>query len=240
MAYTSSLYTIEQIAYKALHYADQEEGMYRRYLQLAFDGLRELYRGVIKEGIVFSKEVPDDINRIDFPQDMEEFIGIGVPRNGKLWFLTEEDKIIATYSTEDEAQVLDADDGEGVNLATAQYETFRSTGGINIHGYFKIDWTARQIIINANERGEFVLAYVTSGISTDGITYVPTRAANALIAWILWKDALGRLKTPQEIPIVEARKIEWLEEKMTLKKRELCSVQEFRDTWNRSNTMLRR
>jgi hypothetical protein len=241
MARTSNLYQIEQVVTRALHYADVGEDQYRRFLQLAFDGWRELNRGVVRGRETWVKVTPDAINRIDYPQDMEEFIGIGIPRGGKIWLLTEKDDIIATLTDDGVGNLsLDSDDGEGVDTTTAQYENIKSTGGVNIHGYYTIDHDRQEIIVNSTSRDELILVYTTSGINTDQITYIPTKAADALIAYILWRDASGRMKSSGDIPIVQARKIEWQEEKMKLKKREMFSIPEFRDVLNSTSSLLRR
>lgn len=238
----SRLHQISQIVTEALLYADVGEEHYKRFLQLAFNGIRELKRGVIRESVHYLKVTPDAINRVNFPQDMEEFIGVGIPYGGRLWLLTERKDIIATYTEADDGSLsLDTNDGEGVPLPTAQYENILSTGGVNLYGYFKVDWEQEEIIFNAATRGEYILVYTTSGIRVDAITYIPTRAKEALLAYILWKDALGRLKTTADIPIVQARKVEWLEERSRLKRRDLLpSVQEFWDVLNSTKSLLRR
>jgi len=243
MAYTARLYTIEQVVWRALHLADADENQYRRFLQFAYEGWRELRKGTVKGYEKWVKKTPDAVNRIDFPQDMEEFIALGIPFGGKIWFLTERNDIIATLSEDDEGDdTLDSSDGEGVSLLTVQYENLRATGGVNLYGYFKIDRESQEIIVNATSRDELILVYSTSGIKTDGITYVPNNAHNALVAYILWRDAMGKMRSSADISVVQMRKMEWQEEKMALAKHDMFKngIIGIRDVLNSTKSLLRR
>jgi hypothetical protein len=238
---TSRLYQIEQVVTRALNEARAEESDYKRFLQFAFDSIRELYRGVLKGEVNQVKVVPDSLNRIRFPQDMEEFIAIGVPHGGKLYLLTERNDIIATYTEDDEGNLsLDSSDGEGVSLPTAQYESIKSIGGVNVSGYFKIDWANDDIIVNSTSRSELVLVYSTSGIVTDQIQHIPTKAAEAVVAYVLWKHYRGIARSTSDHAAAREWERHYKTEKHKLKIREGFSIQEFRDVYNRSNSLLRR
>jgi hypothetical protein len=240
MADTSRLVQIETVTQKALYYAREEDNQYKRFLQFVMDGWKELRKGVVKDRVEIKKVTPNSINRIPFEQDMEEFIGIGIPMGGKIWLLTERDDIIATFTEEDETISLDASDGEGVTLPTAQYENLLSTGGVNIHGYYKVDWNHDVVIVNATTRSELLMVYRTSGIHVDSITYVPSNSENALIAYADWKNAESKVKSTSDIPIAQYKEQQWAKQMMRLKKREMFTTQEFWDNWAKSATMLRR
>ena len=238
MSDTSRVNTLGMVARKAMAYADANSNQHIRFLQFAIDGWRKLRRNTVREGVSFLKVTPNAINRISFPQDMEEFIGLGVPVGGKLYLLTEDKRIIATYSTNVDGDYLDEEDGEGVELPKLQLSGIKATGGFNLHGYYTVDWENDYIIVNANERSELLLVYMTSGTDLQHTTYVPTKAVDALIAYILWAN----VRFDMRVPISERQyfEAEWLKAKNRLDKNELFSVPEFRDHWTRSNNLLRR
>ena len=240
MADTSRLNTLTQVAQKAIWYSDEDESKYRKFLQYAIDGYRLLRRKVIREGLIVAKKTPNALNRISFPNDMEEFIALGVHMNGKVWLLTPSNDIIATYSEDDDGYTLDSTVGEGVDLVTAQFESFKATGGYNVHGYYKVDWENKVIIVNAVTRSEVLLFYTTSGTDITGAvqTYVPTRAVDALVQYILWCNVKNNINVPDVI--VQRFERNWVEARTDLKKQELPSLSEFRDNWARSNNLLRR
>jgi hypothetical protein len=239
MAYTNGLVQIESLITKALYRAKKGEDDFHFFLQLGFDGIRELNAKALDSSIVWTKVTPDNLNRIDYPQDLERFIGIGVPYGGKIVFLTRRNDIIATYTDDgDGTYSLDATDGEGVDLPRAQWEGMHAEGGVNIHGYFSLDDKAREILINSVTRSELILVYSTSGIYTDQIQYVPTIASEALIAWILWKDAEGDARNNAQAAFAEWRKQRYVEERQELKRLGF-SVREFWDVLNDTKSLFR-
>ena len=187
------------------------------------------------------KKTPDALNRIDFPEDMEEFIALGVPRGGEIYFLTENNDIITTYTEDDEGNLsLTSDDGEGVDLATNQYENIRAEGGVNVYGYFTVDWEQQEIVVNAVTRSEVLLVYSTSGILTDGIQYVPTKAVETLTAWMLWKYYRGKARNNPEMAFADSWERQYTRLRRQLAIRESFSIAEFRDELSRSKSLLRR
>ena len=75
-----------------------------------------------------------------------------------------------------------------VVVSTDSVEGFYAKGGVNLDGYYKIDWDNRRIVLNSVTRTEVILAYVSSGTNATGETYVPVKYEPALIAYIIWQD----------------------------------------------------
>jgi len=238
MADTSRLYTLEQVVQRAfIDFDGDETGKYQKFLQLAIEGWSNLRNNVIREGRKLLKVTPNAINRITFPQDMQKFIGLGVPVGGKIYFLTEKSDLIATYTTGDDGSLsLDSTDGEGVDMTVKQYETIKAVGGVNLYGYYYVDWDNDQIVISSTSRSELLLAYTTSGTDLAGETYVPTLSVQALVAYILWQDAEPNMMIPEHI--VQRYEKRWLREKYKLHKADIFSADEFYDVLMSYNNLL--
>jgi hypothetical protein len=91
-----------------------------------------------------------------------------------------------TYQTRD----LEHEDEEGVDVLDSATSGFYARGGVNVDGYYNIDYQNRRIFLNSVSRTEVVLAYITSGVEIAEETYVPTKYERVLIAWIIWNDAM--------------------------------------------------
>ena len=241
MSHTSGVNTIDVVVRKALAYSKVPESEYMIWYQICLDGIRDLYDGVLRGATTIVKVQPNAINRIPFPSDMIDFIGLGVPLAGRVWVLTEDNKIITTYSENEEGLYLDAESGEGVELQRAQFEGLKATGGVNTKGYFVIDWENQVIIVNDDgTRSEYLLHYQRSGIDLTNGTFVPVRAITALVSYINW----NYIKHDRRVPIGERRNAEanYRADKLELKKKEMFSsgVTSFWDVWSKSNNLLRR
>jgi len=152
MADLSSIQLLRDVVKKALWQAKRPKTDKMRFLEFAIDGLREMRLYHVREGIKVQKSTPDSINTVDFPEDMEDYVAVGIPINGELWTLTRRDTIITTTTTVDEAETLDSTDGEGVAIDDSQPLTFAGRGGMNVHGYYYADWENRRFVINSNSR----------------------------------------------------------------------------------------
>jgi hypothetical protein len=191
MSNISALYTIDQLINDLLlsqPESQRTDSEYKRYFNFAISGLRELRLLYTEDGKNIIKVEPDNVNRINFPSDMEEFIALGVPVQGKIWWLTRKNDMIPTKTVVGLDESLDSDDDEGELLQNAQSNTFSSVGGINLQGYYTIDNKNREIIINNTQRTELLLAYTSSGVELSSTTYFPTKYVEALKSWISWKD----------------------------------------------------
>jgi hypothetical protein len=233
MANISSLYTLDQIVNEVLltipEYQRSERD-YDRFLNFAVSGVRYLRLHVTKDGKNLVKIVPNAINRYDFPPDMESFIGLGVPANGKIWWLTRNDEIVTTKTVVGIDESLDTEDEEGIDLPTAQYNNWAATGGVNLQGYYTLDYEEREIIINSNQRSELLLAYVSSGINDTSISYIPAKYNEAIKAWILLQDIVADRNISESIK--REYKLRFKEAIYDIKKADGMSLWELFDAWN--------
>ena len=188
MADTDGLIKIDSAVKKFLLKSKMPLSEYDRFFEFTIDGYRELRLKVVNEGVTYKKVIPDNINSISFPQDLEEFIALGVPNQGEIWFLSPENKIITTTSLSGLSETLDPNDGEGVMLDKYQDDTYYARGGTNYAGYYTVEHNKRRIRVNSTSRTELLLVYVTSGTSTSTETYIPYKYLPALEAYVMWQD----------------------------------------------------
>ena len=225
-------YTITEVVKECLVDLPENQSSereYDRYLKFALSGLRRLRTTVTKDGKKYAKITPDAINHYDFPDDMEEFIALYVPVNGKMWRLTRDRGIIATKTTVGLDDSNDTDYGEGVNQPVAQLNTFTAVGGVNLEGYFTIDEENREIIINNNRKDELVVEYATLGSTS----VIPTKYVEALKSWIMWKAVLRDYSVPMNTKLLYEKM--YKDEVNEIKKIEGPSLQELVDSWSKKS-----
>ena len=187
--HTEGVVTLNAIVKNALWQAKRPSSDKARFYEFAYRGYRELRLHHVQEGVKLSKLTPDAINCIDFPEDMIDFVGIGVHVNGKLSLLTRNDDIIITTTLVGAVETQDNDSGEDVDIYDSNTDGYYAKGGVNYDGYYKVDWENRRIMLNSVTRTEVVLAYVSSGTNATGETYIPVKYEPALIAYIMWQDS---------------------------------------------------
>lgn len=181
---------IEDVAKLALWRAKRPLSDRMRFLESAIWAYRELCSNHVEEGFRMVKKTPNSINIVSFPDDLEQFIAIGEPVDGKFRAYTRKDDIIITV-TGTVTETQDSDDGEGVDINDAQTLGYAGRGGVNTYGYFAIDDENRRIFLNSQTRTEVLLIYKASNILLSGTTYVPKKYVNAIVAWILWQEVIG-------------------------------------------------
>lgn len=189
MADTSGLITLEQAVKKILLKSKKPLTEFDRFLELSIDAYRELRLKTVNEGVNYVKRIPSNINTVDFPEDLEHLVAVGVPVDGELWFLTPEHDIIKTTSDELLQEILDSSDGEGVDIYRPELPSYSTRGGINVEGYYTVDHNKRRVVINSVNRTEVIVVYVSSGTSTTETTYIPYKYLPALEAWVMWQDS---------------------------------------------------
>jgi hypothetical protein len=233
----ASIY-LEDIVNKAIYkLPENQRSVYnkRRFTEFAIDACRELRLMVTKDGKKWVRVAPDGNNRIDFPSDMEEFISLNVPYNGKLWPLTRINEIIPTKTVVGIDESLDSSAGEGVDLPTSQADSFTAVGGVNAYGYYTLDYYTKEIIVNATIHDELILMYVSSGISGSTLTPIPAKYAAAIVSFILLAD-VEHDRSVQEY-IVRRYQAIYEREKRKIKLIEMPSLQEWLDAWNNKSSV---
>jgi hypothetical protein len=240
MANISSLSTLEGVVNKILlQYPENQRSVNqrKRLFEFTIDGLRQLRLLTTRDGMAVVKVTPDINNRFPYPTDCEEPIGIAIPRNGELWYLTKKNGIITTTTVSGIDEILDPDEGEGVDIPTQQYETVFSGGGVNYAGYFTQDDANREMIINSSDRSQLLFVYISSGISLSNATYVPYKYVPAVTAYVLWQDILADRTVSENTKFsYEKRYIDRCRE---IKNIEAPSFQEMADDWATGNRLIK-
>jgi hypothetical protein len=187
MAYSSGLHTFDQVLNKIMLQAKKRAGR-ATLAELLVDGIRNVNLSFGEEGVKWDKMTPGDINDIDFPSDFEDFVALGVPVHGQLWFLTKKGGIIRTTTTVLGQETQDSDEGEGVGMVTNAIQDYYTRGGVNKEGYYTIDYTNRRILLNSVTKSQVILVYKVSGVTTDATPYIPSKYIPYLTSYVLWNN----------------------------------------------------
>lgn len=238
MTNISAYYTIDQVVEETLltlPESQRNERERRRFLNFAVSGLRYLRSFVTKDGKVREKVTPNSLNRISFPDDMEEFLALYVPVNGKIWKLTRNNEIIPTKTIVGIDESYDEDYGEGVEQPIVELDNFAASNDVNLEGYYTIDYENKEIIINSNRKTELVLEYISNGIGLSSISNVPAKYVKALTAWILWKDVFFDRSVALNIKVLYEN--EFKKSVREIKSLEAMSLDEVIDAWNNKSIL---
>jgi hypothetical protein len=208
-----------------------------RFTELAIDGLRQLRLLVTRDGSTTKKVIPDKNNRIPYPADCEEPIGIGIPYNGEIWYLTRNDSLIKTITVSGIDESLNEEQGEGVELPTVQFNTIYSKGGVNFAGYYTFDDVNREIIVNSNNRSDLLLVYQSSGINLSQETLVPYKYVSAIMSYVLWQDIVADITISENVKFAYEKR--YKDRCFEIKEIEAMSFQEFNDAWSTGNSIIK-
>jgi hypothetical protein len=234
---TVGLRQLKNVVKKTIWMANADEGAYKKFFQLCIDGYRELRLHHVNEGLKVTKHTPDsDLNSVDYPSDLVTLVDVGEPREGQIWSLTREDKIVTTTSTVGGNEVYNSDIGEGEDLLSIYWNGFNSRGGVNTEGYYKDDVQNRRVLLRNTTATTIWLLYVTSGTDLSGATSIPVKYENTLVAYILYNNAVYDPNMPA--PLVERYKAKYMEELINLRKSERPSLQVIWDTLNKTDIPL--
>lgn len=187
--FTDAMQTLKEAVKKAIMQAKISRVNYWFFLEYAIDGLRYINMHVSNDGKEWRKVVPDSTNRIDFPPDMEGFIGIYESIAGELWPLTRNDNIVPTTTLVAAVDTLDATKQEGVDIPIPIGSIANTRGGVNTRGSYTIDWINSKIIFNNVTATELVLVFKTSGTMFSARTYVYNKYIPFLIAFMMNENA---------------------------------------------------
>lgn len=234
-----SIVTIQNIVANVLLEMGEEarKGLEFGYTQFAI----RIYKNYLKifylpNAKTVKLEISDN-GTVTFPNDMTKFIAVGFPHRAEFWTMTRRNQILLKLGEdcgEEEADMLDGvdtGDGEDNELSDGSgYGGYAQSGGIN-EGYFKPDWENNRLIIKKFTGTHVRLKYVSTGISIDGDTIIPSIAQESMIAGVHW------LRTRHDKKAFLADKIsskkEFREALRILKFASKPTVQEFYDIINR-------
>lgn len=205
----------------------------KRYLELVIWAYRDMCLNHVKDGIKVTKQAPTSINTVPFPDDMEDFVAVGEPVNGKFIPYSRRDDIIITTTVTGSIESLDPSDGEGVDINDQMNGGFSASGGANIYGYYRVDEENRRLFLNKQTRSEVILIYKTSGVKLSETTYVPKKYLKAIINFVLWQDSLG---DDNKIGVSTQRQINYNHAIQEIKEREF-SIDDLMDEIYRGNQL---
>ena len=133
------------------------------------------------------------VKTVNLPDEMLEFLSIGIPVNGEMFTFTLAQGIVSPLDDPME-ELLEAESGEDESLLRSLQYGYGSNG-INDEYYFRLDEDSRRIVLKKaaidlytqSDRTEVLLRYISTGVSDLDNTMVPGTAYNMLVAYIEWK-----------------------------------------------------
>lgn len=179
------------------------EDDYINYLEHAVDCFRDLNISHLS----YFKQADltlDAVGKVSFPNDMIDFIALGVIRDDVFYtFVQSTDLSIPTS--------VSSYDGSAWN----KY-------------FYYLDWPGRQIYCQSLPTETVTIRYVSSGINSGAETMVPVQCTQVIDAYLRWKQAqmdgagLGEQQIREVNYVNEVRHLQW---------QQLPTLEQFKDTW---------
>lgn len=171
---------------------------YANLKQIAIRGYQRLVFLIIPQGKVVGKYTMDSNKILALPADLVELNAVYIPdAYGQFWPLSKNKKIVSTVSS---GPIRDpsSPNYEGVDVPDPNGRYYSATGGVNISGYYTIDWAPenRRILFVNVDQSEVVLDYLSTGVEDVESAYVPTQAAEAIQAYMAFRYYSFRPDTP--------------------------------------------
>lgn len=179
------------------------EDDYINYLEHAVDCFRDLNISHLS----YFKQADltlDAVGKVSFPNDMIDFIALGVVRDDVFYtFVQSTDLSIPTS--------VSSYDGSAWN----KY-------------FYYLDWPGRQIYCQSLPTETVTIRYISSGINSGAETMVPVQCTQVIDAYLRWKQAqmdgagLGEQQIREVNYVNEVRHLQW---------QQLPTLEQFKDTW---------
>lgn len=237
---------LSEIVYNMLNdLGDYSMNQYKRYMQWAIRKVTDMGLNISNHGIRTAYIQMNDNKTVDLPADYINYVKVGIRLNGQIWTLTRRDEIILPQTVENGAEVLDTANGEGVTInrgvpSNVLYygdmwrgyyvnSPYYAIGGGYNGAYYTEDKDNRRLVINGSvPRSEVVLQYISSGISTDGDTFVSRGCLEYLLASLHYQR-LKWDKTAYQYDKEIARRDLDLEERRLIARENAMTADEFKD-----------
>jgi len=179
MANISSLISLDAFVRRLLGKEGKDNDDYMRYMQIAVDGLRDMFIHDFEVEVTKVVTPNASTNRFSFPTDYVRYTAIATPIEGRWW----------TYTQENGMVPLTDDDGTAIlttlpNLAETNPAPSRSDGGGTNRYYFTEDRKNREFQIAGDTPDVVVLKYVTNGIDSAGSINLPDYTTLAIEAYV--------------------------------------------------------
>jgi len=190
MAHITAYKTLDDIIKTALDRAEEDISKYIKYYDLAVECYTNLRLNHIKEGDVVEKlSVNSNLKTVDFPDDMVDYIAIGIPINGELWTFTKKHGLIKTTSYANGQYYYDTDIGEGEDILQDNDDGYSARGGVNTEGYFDVDFKEKRFVLKNTTATTVWLAYITRGIDLSQTEqYINIKYEKCIISYIIWQS----------------------------------------------------
>ena len=168
---------------------------YKKLIQLVIDGYSDLNLYHIAN-VEVQYFYMDENKTVSAPSDYVDWVKVGIPINGKLKVLTNDDHMLLPRKFQDGKDVGNLDAaaiGQGIFFAdhvrNGRYVAglYGMPGGVNV-AYYRYDRELRQFIFTGDiPRSEVVIEYISNGIKLTGSTVIPRQCLNALRAYLDWQ-----------------------------------------------------
>jgi len=155
-----------------------DPGQYMRYLNFAVNVYTRLRVHVIPA--IESVELPisHEIRAVVMPNDMLKFNSIGILHHGKFH----------AFKPKESIDFVEMECGED-ERDTGQHNEKQHRH--HVHGFYTLDRENKRILIDAPLHiQKVILNFTPTGISTDGLTYIPKMYKNYIIAGVEWQESI--------------------------------------------------
>ncbi len=148
--------------------------------------------------------------------DFVEWIKIGIPVNGKIWFLSVNNKILLRQDTIPAGQEALIFGGQDVPVTTGYYFTPHYYNGIYVdqlfgygggfsRSYFRDDRENLRLQFDTAVPNDYVVVeYKSTGIEPTGGTIIPRLAIDAIMAYVQYRLEKTKIKTSRGL-ILDAK-----------------------------------
>lgn len=169
---------------------------YANLKQIAIRGYQRLVFLIIPQGRVVEKYTMDSNKILALPDDLVELNAVYVPdAYGEFWPLSKNNNMVSTVSA-GPTRNPDSPHYEGVDTPDPGGRYYSATGGVNLVGYYIIDWPNRRILFTNIDQSEVVLDYLSTGVDDLETAYVPTQATEAIHAYMAFQYYSFQPKVP--------------------------------------------
>ena len=187
MADTNATITIQETVNRFLYKYKISKDDFFLFQEHALDCTRDLN---LFHGRFFatSRITTSSLGIGDMPDDCEEIISLSQPWNGMEWTFTRRPDMSISFTGAGSTADADFGTGEGLGINDERSVGYGAHGGVNYY-YWRDDWADRKIYVDSLLSDDFLLTYISSGISLTASTVVPTKAIFVFDAFLRWKQS---------------------------------------------------
>lgn len=195
--HTPGYVPLQSVVYDFLvEQGDYSDENYFRWLQVAIRGFRNLNINTLNTFKVDYLSMDADTRSARLPSDYIDWIKVGILNNGRVEILNHNKSIFVDDAVPEVAPGEEQRFYYIPHYYNGQYIThlYGVMGGY-AGSMFNIN--AERGLIRFSSRiplSNVIIEYVSSGISADGATYIPVRASEALLEFLVWRKAKADAK----------------------------------------------